>query len=70
MSTPSSCQSVLTMEQGGGSQAEHVVLFEETEIVVREWLRNLKAVRWSPGKVSCAEKICSRSLLWVPFSLC
>lgn len=58
------------MEQGGRSQAEHVVLFEETEIVVQERLRNLKAVRWSPGKVSCAEKNCSRSLLKGPFSLC
>lgn len=44
------------MEQGEGSQAEHVVLFEETEIVAQERLRSLKAVRWSSGKVRAVQK--------------
>lgn len=44
------------MEQGRGSQAEHVGLFEETEIIVQERLRNLKAVRWSSGKVRAMHK--------------
>lgn len=49
-------KSLLTMQQGWGSQAEHAVLFEETEIVVQERLRNLKAVRWSSGKVRAVQK--------------
>lgn len=64
---------ILTMEQGRGSQAEHISLTElkDRDCSSGEAGASGSSVGWSYGKVGAMlKKNCSRNILRVPLNLC